>query len=68
LIFEKSIPLFAVFTVFADPKILAFTWNPSKSNVDELGLESLLVNVLNTPEPSLSEPVRSIPDAVFVIE
>ena len=68
LILEKSIPLFAVFTVFDVPKILAFTWNPSKSNVEVLGLESLLVKVLNTPELSLSEPVRSMPAAVFVIE
>ena len=49
-------------------QMLAFTWNPSKSNVDALGVESLLVNVLNTPELSLSEPVKSMPDAVFVME
>ena len=61
-------PLLAVFTAFDDPKILAFTWNPSKSNVDVLGVESLLVKVLNTPELSLSEPVKSMPDTVFVIE
>ena len=68
LMFEKSIPLFAVLGVFDDPKILALTWNPSKSKAVALGLESLVVKVLNTLELSLNEPDRSIPDAVLVIE
>ena len=64
---EKSTPLLAVFGVLDVPKIFEFALNASIPNVLELGVESLVVNVLRRVEPWLKEPARSRPKAVFVI-
>lgn len=70
VMFVKSIPLSAPAALLVvDPKTLELAWNPSTSKEVVLGLESLaIVNVLNKLVPWLSEPDRSRPPALFVIE
>jgi hypothetical protein len=62
----KSMPLLAVFGVLDEPKIFEFAWNASMPNVLELGVASLVVNVLRSVDPWLNEPLRSRPETVFV--